>query len=107
MHVFDEMRNSIMCKEDSVQILKIGCRFKHHQFAPTMGLMVTVKVKFFQVHELHMTGVSQMSFKFVTAITRFLAQNGRMQDLANSQDVDLFNLHGVTIHLWHIYKCKA
>jgi len=107
MHVFDEMRNSIMCKEDSVQIWKTSCRFKHHQFAPTLGLMVTVKVKFFQVHKIHMTGVSQMSFKFVTAITRFLAPEWSYARPGHSQDVELFNLHGVTIHLWHIYECKA
>lgn len=95
MHVFDEMRNCIMCKEDSVQIWKAYCQFKHHQFAPTLGLMVTVKVKFFQVHKIHMTEVSQMSFKFVTAITRLLAQNGHMQDLASSQDVESYLIYTV------------
>lgn len=40
MHVFDEMRNCVICKEDSVQIWKAHYGPKHHQLAPTLGLVV-------------------------------------------------------------------
>lgn len=43
-----------------------------------------------------MTGVSQISFKFVTAITWYLAQNdGHVRDLANSQDVESYLIYMV------------
>jgi len=57
--VFNEMRNCVMCKKVSVQIWNASCEFKRHQFAPTLDLLVTVKVKLVQIRKIRMTGDSQ------------------------------------------------
>ena len=57
--VFNEMRNCTMCKKGSVQIWNASCEFKRHQLAPTLHLLVTVKVKFVQIRKIRMTGDSK------------------------------------------------
>lgn len=43
-----------------------------------------------------MTGVSQISFKFMTAITWYLAQiEGHVRDLATSQDAESYLIYMV------------
>jgi hypothetical protein len=52
MLVFNELRNWMMYKECNVQIWNASYDFKRHQFAPTLDLLVTLKVKFVQIRKI-------------------------------------------------------
>jgi len=41
-----------MCKECNVEIWNASCDFKRHHFAPTLDLLVTLKVKFVQIRKI-------------------------------------------------------
>lgn len=51
-----------------------------------------------------MTGVSQISFKFVTAIRNLAQNDGRMSDLANSQDVESYLIYMMKLSIFGIFK---